>query len=277
MTTYSTQWLETVARPRSRSWQLPLGATEPLLPWITPEVPPALKALFQAEGVAREFAPGEYIYTPSMPLTLMTLVVNGVAGRAFGSMYNQAKQGMALAVADRICGGNHTFFSGRPGNGRYFAVTPLKVLILPNARIKEVMREDLSFARQMQVQLECCIQSDRIGLAANSVLPVQQRIGLYFLSWAFAYGQLEMFDDKEWVKFDAILPQTQIARVVSASLIHIKRGFAELKAADDIRSDAGTTWLKSSVLDPLWQWLCSNEEPLSDMPRPKDWRQFLKN
>ena len=42
----------------------------------------------------------------------------------------------------------------------------------------------------VEVQLECCIQSDRIGLAANSVLPVQDRVRLYFLSWAFAYGEL---------------------------------------------------------------------------------------
>ena len=275
MATFSTQWLSVVNRPRMRPWQLPFGGAEPLLPWITPEVPPALEALFQTEGVAKECAPGEYIYTPSMPLTLMSLVTEGVAGRAFGSMYNQAKQGMALAVAHRICGGNHTFFSARPGNGRYFAVTPVKVLMLPNRRIKEVMYENQDFARQVEVQLECCIQSDRIGLAANSVLPVQQRILLYFLSWAFAYGNLVFENGKEWVKYDAILPQTQIARVVSASLIHIKRAFAELKACDDLRSDGQSFWLKSSVLDAVWQWLRSNEEPLSDMPRPKEWRDFL--
>ena len=86
-------------------------------------------------------------------------------------MYSQSKQGMALAVAHRICGGNHTFHSGRPGDGRYFAVTPLEVITLPNARIKERMEACQTLRQAVEVQLECCIQSDRIGLAANSVLP----------------------------------------------------------------------------------------------------------
>ncbi len=158
-----------------------------------PPVPPELEALFRAEGQVRQLNGGEYVYTPRMPLSLMSLmslITQGVAGRTFGSMYSQSKQGMALAVAHRICGGNHTFHSGRPGNGRYFAVTPLEVITLPNARIKERMEACQTLRQAVEVQLECCIQSDRIGLAANSVLPVQDRVRLYFLSWAFAYGEL---------------------------------------------------------------------------------------
>lgn len=274
---YSSQWLEAVRSPRARLWKLPEGADEPLMPWITPPVPEALERLFRKEGQTRRLDAGDYVYTPRMPLSLMSLIAEGVAGRAFGSMYSQPKQGMALAVAHRICGGNHTFHSGRPGSGRYFAVTPLVVITLPNARIKARMEEDSELRREVDVQLECCIQSDRIGLAANSVLPVQDRVRLYFLSWAFAYGRLETRGGEEWVRYEAVLPQTQIQRVTSSSLIQVKRCYAELKAAGDLATDAGSVFLRASALDGVWAWLCSGEEITCDYARPKDWRPFLKD
>ena len=273
---YSTQWLNVVRRPRMRLWKLPAGAHEPLMPWITPQVPPELEALFRAEGQVRQLNGGEYVYTPRMPLSLMSLITQGVAGRTFGSMYSQSKQGMALAVAHRICGGNHTFHSGRPGNGRYFAVTPLEVITLPNARIKERMEECQTLRQAVEVQLECCIQSDRIGLAANSVLPVQDRVRLYFLSWAFAYGKLEMRSGAEWVRLEAVLPQTQVLRVTSSSLIQVKRCYAELKASGDLLSEGSTVFIRAEALDGVWAWLCSSEDITCDYARPKDWRGFLQ-
>lgn len=272
---FSNLWLETVSNPRPRAWSLPIGAHEPLMPWITPPVPEELEALFRAEGQVRELKAGEYVYTPNMPLSLMSLVVEGVAGRSYGSMYNQPKQGMALAVAHRICGGNHTFHSRRPGNGRYFAVTPLVVMTLSNDKIKEAMEADADLRRKVDVQLECCIQSDRIGLAANSVLKVQERVNLYFLTWAFAYGQLEKRGSTEWVRFDAVLPQTQIQRVSSASLIQVKRCYADLKAAGDLDVDGSTLYLRSRALDSVWAWLKSGEEITCEFSRPKDWREYL--
>ena len=60
---YSTQWLNVVRRPRMRLWKLPAGSAEPLMPWITPPVPPELEALFRAEGQVRQLNGGEYVYT----------------------------------------------------------------------------------------------------------------------------------------------------------------------------------------------------------------------
>ncbi|MDO5531560.1 Crp/Fnr family transcriptional regulator [Sutterella sp.] len=271
----SPHWLRLADRPRIREWRLPFGGHAPLMPWITPAVPAALEKLLLEEGQRRKLEAGEYVYTPRMSLNLMTVVTSGVAGRAFGSMYNQSKQGMALAVAHRICGGNHTFYSGRPGNGRYFAVTDCEVITLPNARIRERMEEDADFRHEVEVQLECCIQSDRIGLAANAVLPVQDRVKLYLLTWAFCYCTLEKRDGEEWVRYPLILPQTQIARVTSASLIHVKRCFSDLRASGDVVADGDQHLLRATALDGVWSWLRSSEEPSSACPRPRDWRGFL--
>lgn len=151
------------------------------------------------------------------------------------------------------------------------------VITLPNARIKERMGECQTLRQAVEVQLECCIQSDRIGLAANSVLPVQDRVRLYFLSWAFAYGELEMRSGAEWVRLEAVLPQTQVQRVTSSSLIQVKRCYAELKAAGDLENDGSTVFIRASALDGVWAWLCSSEEITCDYARPKDWRGFLQN
>lgn len=81
----------------------------------------------------------------------------------------------------------------------------------------------------------------------------------------------------EWVRLEAVLPQTQVQRVTSSSLIQVKRCYAELKAAGDLESDGSTVFIRASALDGVWAWLCSSEEITCDYARPKDWRGFLQN
>lgn len=75
--------------------------------------------------------------------------------------------------------------------------------------------------------------------------------------------------------FDAVLPQTQLARLVAASLIQIKRSVAELKTAGILVTEDGLVRVRSASLDGVWQWLCSCEEPVSDFARSKDWRPYV--
>ncbi|MDO5530739.1 hypothetical protein [Sutterella sp.] len=275
MTPYPPQWLEVVRRPRARAWTLPYGADEPLVPWIAPPVPPRLEEIVMREGIRREFEPGEYIYPAGMPLNILTVITEGVAGRTFGSLYNQQKQGMALAIPHRVCAGNHTFFSERPGNGRYFAVSPVKAVSLPNRRIKELMREDLELRELVEVQCECCIQSDRMGLGSIAVLPVMERLKLYFISWGLAYGRLVHEDGTEWLRYPAILPQTQIMRVIVVSLSQIRRAFAELREDGSLVTEGAALILQARALDDTWRWMRNNEEPICAKPRPEDWRELL--
>ena len=81
----------------------------------------------------------------------------------------------------------------------------------------------------------------------------------------------------EWVRLEAVLPQTQVQRVTSSNLIQVKRCYAELKAAGDLASEGSTVFIRASALDGDWAWLCSSQVITCGFARPKDWRGFLQN
>ncbi|WP_277030353.1 Crp/Fnr family transcriptional regulator [Turicimonas muris] len=271
----SPAWQAALQRPRERKWELPYGADEPLMPWIAPPLPENLKKLFLSIGAEYEAQPGQLIYRVNNDLNSMTLITHGIAGRSFGNPYNQSKYAMAIAIPGRIAGGNHTFFSRRPGNGSYFAVSPVRCRKLRNDTLKALMKEDKDFHEQMCVHLECLIQSDRIGLAANMSLPVRDRIFLFFLTWSFAYGRLIEINGTEYVECDVCINQTEVAKVVAASIIQVRREIGLLKESNFYHKENDTIRFSSDALDPAWLWLCGNEEGGNLYQRNKDWRSYL--
>ena len=271
----SPAWQAALQHPRERKWELPYGADEPLMPWIAPPLPPALKELFLTIGTECEAAPGQFIYRADTDLNSMTLITHGIAGRTFGNPYNQSKYAMAIAIPGRIAGGNHTFFSRRPGNGSYFAVSSVRCRKLRNDTLKVLMNEDKDFFDQMCVHLECLIQSDRIGLAANMSLPVRDRIFLFFLTWSFAYGRLVELNGTEYVECNVCINQTEVAKVVAASIIQVRREIGILKENNIYQKDNDLFRFRADALNPAWQWLCGNEEGGNPYRRNKDWRKHL--
>ncbi len=269
------KFLAELQRPRSRSWTLPYGSAEPLVPWITPCNPPKLLALFKKHGRKVVLKTGENIYDSKTGLDHMTLVTRGLAGRCFGKTTNQEKEGYALTIPGRIAGGNHSFYSGRPGNGSYFAICPVTALVLSNARIKMAMDEDSEFRHEMEVQLECLIQSDRIGLAANMCLPVKDRILLFYLSWAFSYGTLSEADGFNWVNYKITLSIPEIARIVTASPVQVQRELTAWKKANSFFRSEDKIMIRGDLIDKVWTWLCANEETPSFFKRDKDWKVYL--
>ncbi len=272
---YSLQFMAELQKPRVRPWELPYGAKEPLMPWITPEIPPKLRELFVLRGLEKELKAGEPIYGRRFGLDKMAYVTNGMAARCFGMIANHDKEGFALTIPGRIAGGNHTFHSRRPGNGSYFAITPARVLMLDNRVIKLMMQEDDEFRQEVEVQLECLIQSDRIGLAANMGLSVKDRIALQFLSWAFAYGRLSRLDDHDWIECDIVLPIPEIARIVCASVIQVQRELTVWKNKGYFLREGGKVKIRCKVLDKAWEWLRGNEEDVCEYRRNKTYKAYL--
>ena len=130
---------------------------------------------------------------------------------------------MAIAIPGRIAGGNHTFFSRRPGNGSYFAVSPVRCRKPRNDTLKALMKEDkrLPRANVRAFRVPYSIRSHRIGCEYE--LPVRDRIFLFFLTWSFAYGRLIEINGTEYVECDVCINQTEVAKVVAASIIQVRR------------------------------------------------------
>lgn len=267
-------FLAEIQRPRVYGWEFPYGSLEPLMPWITPEVPQRLKEIFLQKGLELCFRTGENVYGRRFRLDHMSLILQGIAGRSYGNYAAQDKKTMAIAIPGRIAGGNHTFYSHRPGVGTYFALTPLKVRILSNALIRYLMEEETEFRHQMEIHLECLMQSDRMGLAVNSMLSVRRRIAFFFLTWAFPYGILIKASEKIWVKYRAMLPVPVIAQIISASPIHVQREINRFKGEGLMLHERHTTFVAKEVLDIVWEWLRLNEE--AEFKRCESWTYYLE-
>lgn len=250
----------------------------PLMPWITPEVPGRLfKAMLQAGGL-HHLHPGEYVFKQNDPYDRLVVLVSGLGARAFGSLFTQNAAALALSIPGRILGGNHCFFSGRPGVGRYFALTEADILSAPSAALKRMMREDLDLAAESAAYLDMCLQSNRIGLGAIALLPVRSRILVWVLTSGFVYGTLERNAQGEEVpRLTPGLPVELLARVVSANPSQVKRDIARLKEDGVLERGSQDVAVRAAALDSIWNWLYSIEELEAPLRRLPDWRPYVQS
>ncbi len=250
----------------------------PLMPWITPEVPGRLlKAMLQAGGL-RHLHPGEYVFKQNDPYDRLVVLMSGLGARAFGSLFTQNAAALALSIPGRILGGNHCFFSGRPGVGRYFALTEADILSAPSAALKRMMREDLDLAAESAAYLDMCLQSNRIGLGAIALLPVRSRILVWVLTWGFVYGTLERnAQGEEVLRLTPGLPVELLARVVSANPSQVKRDIARLKEDGVLERGSQDVAVRAAALDSIWNWLYSIEELEAPLRRLPDWRPYVQS
>ncbi len=245
------------------------------MPWVTPAFPDFLLDLFGRIGVRRTLAAGEHVFGANEPYDSLVLLTSGLGARTFGSIYNQAASALALAVPGRIIGGNHNFFSRRPGIGRYWVMTPAEVYYASSSLLQSLMERDPKLQRAVVLHLELNIASDRIGFGAIALLPVRSRLFLWMLTWGLAYGSLEKTDGEEWLSIAPSLSHEILARVVSASAIQVKRDLAKMRSCGLVRKEAGAWKVRSKVLDHVWKWLSDSEEAGAEGRRCADWRVYV--
>lgn len=246
--------------------------SDPVMPWVTPKVPRALADLMREVGRTVELDAGAYVFPPQTSFGALVLLTDGLGARAFGSPLNQKASAIALSIPGRILGGNHCFWSERPGIGRYVTLTPARVVFAPRAALKARLRAEPELLELAAAELDLCLQSDRIGFGAIALLSVRMRLLLWALTWGLVYGELA----GDRVRIAPSLPVELLASVVSANVSQVKRDLALLRDAGDWkRTDAGID-VRAALFDEPWQWLRRSEEHVSLHPRPADWRVLLK-
>ena len=194
--------------------ELPL----PLVCWITPRVPERIEALLRRTGYVKTFEAGEYVFHSDEYYGSIVMLTRGLGGRAFGSETGQASDAIALSVPYRIIGGNHCFFSGLPGIGRYFVLTAGEGIVAKKEAVMAELRRDTALFEEFAAFLDRLFQSDRIGFGAIALLPVRKRILLWALSWGITYGDLVTEDGVEWLAIEPSLSAQLLSRVGSANL-----------------------------------------------------------
>lgn len=250
--------------------------SDPVMPWVTPKVPRVLADLMREVGRTVDLDAGAYVFPPQTSFGALVLLTDGLGARAFGSPLNQKATAIALSIPGRLLGGNHCFWSERPGIGRYVTLTPARVVFAPRAALKARLRAEPELLELAAAELDLCLQSDRIGFGAIALLSVRMRLLLWALTWGLVYGELVSEGESERVRIAPALPVELLASVVSANVSQVKRDLALLRDAGDWkRTDSGID-VRAALFDEPWQWLRRSEEHVSLHPRPADWRVLLK-
>ena len=267
----SAEWLQSLMYPVNR--QLvgddPLHSQFPIFPWITPWVHPTIVDLIEHCGIVRELDAGEPLFSTNEKISSLVYVISGVTARCLANPDAQSKQAIALAPPGHFAAGNLNFFSHRHAIGRYYTLTPAKLIYCPRDILQAVIQKDMDLFKRVVIQFEMTSLSDRLGFACLSLLSAEERLKVLALIWAVNYGRFVQKDNQFWVKMPTPMSRDVRTRVTSTSLFWVDRTLKQWKQSKLWIRDGNWVYMKLALVEPIYQWIRHAGEEASDYLSPE--------
>ncbi len=267
----SAEWLQSLMYPVNR--QLvgddPLHSQFPIFPWITPWVHPTIVDLIEHCGIVRELDTGEPLFSTNEKISSLVYVISGVTARCLANPDAQSKQAIALAPPGHFAAGNLNFFSHRHAIGRYYTLTPAKLIYCPRDILQAVIQKDMDLFKRVVIQFEMTSLSDRLGFACLSLLSAEERLKVLALIWAVNYGRFVQKDNQFWVKMPTPMSRDVRTRVTSTSLFWVDRTLKQWKQSKLWIRDGNWVYMKLALVEPIYQWIRHAGEEASDYLYPE--------
>lgn len=267
----SAEWLQSLMYPVNR--QLvgddPLHSQFPIFPWITPWVHPTIVDLIEHCGIVRELDAGEPLFSTNEKISSLVYVISGVTARCLANPDAQSKQAIALAPPGHFAAGNLNFFSHRHAIGRYYTLTPAKLIYCPRDILQAVIQKDMDLFKRVVIQFEMTSLSDRLGFACLSLLSAEERLKVLALIWAVNYGRFVQKDNQFWVKMPTPMSRDVRTRVTSTSLFWVDRTLKQWKQSKLWIRDGNWVYMKLALVEPIYQWIRHAGEEVSDYLYPE--------
>lgn len=247
----------------------PLHSQFPIFPWITPWVHPTIVDLIEHCGIVRELDAGEPLFSTNEKISSLVYVISGVTARCLANPDAQSKQAIALAPPGHFAAGNLNFFSHRHAIGRYYTLTPAKLIYCPRDILQAVIQKDMDLFKRVVIQFEMTSLSDRLGFACLSLLSAEERLKVLALIWAVNYGRFVQKDNQFWVKMPTPMSRDVRTRVTSTSLFWVDRTLKQWKQSKLWIRDGNWVYMKLALVEPIYQWIRHAGEKASDYLYPE--------
>lgn len=271
MKTYSASWLEALQRPSclAKIGSDPLTSDFPVLPWLTQRVHPDIAAMIEQCGIERELPAGESLFEPGTKIASLVLIESGVTARCLGNPNAQTKQAIALATPGHFAAGNLNFFSHRHAIGRYYTLTPSRLVYCPRKLLAALLERDPVLFKRTVVQFELATLSDRLGFACISLLGAEERLKVLFLVWGINFGTLTEARGETYIRMPSPLTRRVRASVISSSVFWIDHTLKKWKSDRIWKREGEWEYCRLTFLKGVYDWLRRAGESSSDYAYPE--------
>lgn len=264
----SAHWFEDIEKTRQSPWNGSAGPDFPVVPWIHPELHPQIRSLIERWGTEKQLGAQDPVLGTSDRVDQLVFVKSGITARCVGSPFSQSRLSVAVSIPGRLACGNLNFFTHRSCLGRYFALVPSVTLSVPQDLVMSLAKKDPEFMQILCTQFELANLSDRMGFAAETLLDIDDRILVFFMSWAAVYGHKITEGDTDWVEMPLTLRGEALRYVINCSSAALERCLAALRKDGTLIVENDRMRVQLKALEKAHQWLRSSEEP-GVMPRPE--------
>lgn len=163
----------------------------PVVPWIVPPAPSALRQMLCALGHCEHFAARTVLQRETEAYESCFCIESGIVGQAVinDALYTKPLA-MNLYSPTRLMGFIN-IFTGEPSPRRLIALTPVRLWRVCKAQLRAHLTRDFSLYRLMAEYCERAAKSELLGMEVLFTLGPQERFAMLCAAMLIAEGRLQ--------------------------------------------------------------------------------------
>ena len=257
MQVHNSVWLAEINKTKKTSF---FNAKKTLVfPAIANECPAEIVQLIETIGTETYVEAGNPIETSQG--NDIILVKQGIAGRV---IYSDHGSIMTIALPRRLGSGDINFFTEQPTFEKCFAVVPTRII----RTSKKILEPFLKTEPELLVLFACNNEqvslSQRLSFLSLAILPVEERIKMFFLSWSVNYARFIKSEDEGWLTMPFVIQRKYLNMVTKSSKSSLDYVLSEWKRNRLLITDKHRLSIRPSLLKSSFEWLNKDQvTPLS--------------
>jgi len=226
-----------------------------VFPAIPNELPSQILRLIEAIGTEFNVEAGESIEKDQNHE--IVLIRQGIVGRV---VYSNLGSLMTIALPKRLSSGDINFFTEQPTFEKCFAIVPTKIICTSKKMLEPFLKTDPKLLVLFASNTEHVSLSQRLSFLTLALLPVEERIKMFFLSWSANYAYFDKTDNEGWLRMPFVIQRKYLKIVTKSSKTSLDCVLSDWKSKGVLLTEKHMLSLRPSLLKPSFDWL-NKEQP----------------
>ena len=230
-------------------------------PWLSPKVSAALTVVVRNLGHKVTCRQGEVVYQSGGLFNRLMYVQSGIAARAvFIPGFDNSPFLVSIALPGSLVGCVETLYARDTIPRKHWAVTDCELLTVSQELLLKLADHQATWHKELAGYNVTCVQFDQMGLMTSRATDVENRLGIFIVSFCLRSKALvanEVKDEKkEWIVLPALPPVELISSVIGCTpemVEEVMRGWYEQNVVRKVSRNLLIKRIK--VLNYL-EWLC---------------------
>lgn len=245
-----------------------------VLPWFSPKLSQSMAGVMNGLGHVATYRRGEIIYEAPGFFSKLMFVRRGVVAKVLMDVRRETALFWSAGGPGSLCGSSESLYLPDHMPRRHWCMTTTEVLVVNADLLLRIADQNPDWQRELSNYSSLCGLSDRAGMIINHALPLEERLGVFYVLFAAQFDGTflrSLADERvEWLALETPPARRAAAGLLSTNSENIRQVLNSWQQEDVLRVKSHKLLLDRIRFERYWRSAASILKKMSPPAPPNE-------